>query len=392
MKSEERLSLLLHDLRTPLSAMRLTADLIAEDGLNDRQAQRMDLMVGAIDALLDLTRELEPTSGDDGEGRSTGDPHAPEARAQDGARLIRDVVALFQARADQQDVAIAVDEGRDAVRLNGSLSRVLRRTVSVLLDNALNYAGSGDVHVSVAVVAKADEQRDLSGDAAFLQVIVRDHGPGVEPGLGDGLFKPYVRGGLSAERAGGQGLGLYGARTLLREHGGELSYRAPVDGSGAVFEVSVPLAPENLVPVVCDLAAAEDISRGCGHVMIIDDNGPNRQLLSAVLQSFAHSCDVVGEVETALTLLDQRSYDGFIVDLHMPGGNGIAFAHALKTLEGLNTPPVLLVTAGSETFSEDTCREAGITAIVRKPVDPAILYEATEVVRTYRERIREGVL
>lgn len=387
MKSEDRLSLLIHDLRTPLSAMRLTADLIGQDGLNERQEKRMTLLVGAIDALMDLTEDL--IAKGEGNGAAFRRASGPEGGAADRIALqdlLGEVVDLFKARADAIGADLRLANGRAlSVALSAPLARILRRSVSVLLDNALKYAGAAQIEL---VVEQADSAGAAGGKGSAVTgeviVRVRDDGPGVSAEDRESLFSRFVRGRKASAETEGQGLGLYGARSLLREAGGDLRY-CDETKNGACFEILLPQEGLETGFVAPDLASAEEFGRGCAHVLVIEDNAVSGELIKAVLESFNISCDLVVDVDGAMTLLDRRQYDGFVVDLHLKGTSGIAFAHAVRSI-GADTPPVILVTAGAGSVSADVQVAAGISAVVKKPLDPAIFYDALEPVRLFREK------
>lgn len=103
--------------------------------------------------------------------------------------------------------------------------------IANLLDNAIKYSpGGGEVHCEVRL------------DGARAQVVVKDHGVGVDLNQVDALFKPFSRLGTTTElERPGMGLGLYLAREIARAHGGELQAR-PNSDSGTTFVLTLPLA------------------------------------------------------------------------------------------------------------------------------------------------------
>ncbi len=385
--SEERLALLLHDLRTPLSAMRLTADLIAQDGLTRRQSERMDLLLGAIDALVEMTREAMPGAGDAVDTREAAGKDG--ALGQDGrhdlARLVQDIAALFRPRAEDEGRVLLVEPAGRQASLPLSRAVLLRRALGILLDNALRY-GAGPIRVTTAF----EDAGDSASPGVTLVLRVTDCGPGIPADLRSRLFQAGARGAAEAH-PGGHGLGLFGARELLREAGGDLALGERQDGeAGAVFDLRIPLGVEDLAPARVELADDATCAEADAHVLLIEDHGPSRQLIASVLGSFNLSCDLAVDVEAALGLLDRRSYDGFLVDLHLGSTSGLAFAYALKALAGLTVPPVLLLTAAPERITAAVREEAGILAVVAKPIDPAALYEALRPVFRHRQALSSG--
>lgn len=105
----------------------------------------------------------------------------------------------------------------------------LQRVLVNLLTNALEH-GQSPVEVTAAT------------EGMYVEICVRDHGPGVSPEAVPGLFQRFARVGSGPGRAPGTGLGLYIVDGLMREVGGFVAYETPPSGIGARFRVSIPVA------------------------------------------------------------------------------------------------------------------------------------------------------
>ena len=177
-----------HDLRTPLTRLRLRADLVEDETLRAQIESDIDDMQAMIEATLDYLRGL---------------------REAEPVQTI-DVEALLQSiAADQQALGRAVTLGRiDAMPYPGRLS-ALKRAVANLIDNAVTYGHQARVSASDAAEA--------------LRIVVDDSGPGIPEADLQRVVEPYVRLETSRSRdTGGIGLGLAIARDAARLHGGEL--------------------------------------------------------------------------------------------------------------------------------------------------------------------------
>lgn len=177
-----------HDLRTPLTRMRLRAELVDDDKLRDQMATDLDAMAAMIDATLDYLRGLQDS---------------------EVARPI-DMNALLQSLTEDAAVLgkpISV-EGLASAPYTGRLS-ALRRALQNLIDNAIKYGHSACLCVS--------------DDATELRIGVEDEGPGIPPVELGRVGEPYYRPDASRSReTGGVGLGLSIARDIALIHGGEL--------------------------------------------------------------------------------------------------------------------------------------------------------------------------
>lgn len=178
-----------HDLRTPLTRLRLRTELVTDDMLRDQMAADLDAMSTMIDATLDYLRSLRDTE-------------TPQ-------RI--DMVALLDSMAEDARVL-----GNDVIFINegplppyhGRLS-ALQRAVQNLLDNAVNYGERARLRLE-------DSEHDL-------QVIVDDEGPGIPGEQLDRVTDPYYRiEGSRSRDTGGIGLGLSIVTDVARLHGGRL--------------------------------------------------------------------------------------------------------------------------------------------------------------------------
>ncbi len=194
-----------HDLKTPITRMRLRADLL--DDAEQRDQFEKDLL--EMEAM--VTQALEFMRG--------------VSRAVARERV--DVMALVESvQADQQAMGRSVAVAGQATRPVLASAALLKRTLSNLIDNAVLYGERADVTVE-------------QGDAG-VTIRVRDHGPGIPESALEHVFEPFYRLEGSRSRAtGGTGLGLSIAREIARAHGGDLELRNHPEG-GAEAVLSLP--------------------------------------------------------------------------------------------------------------------------------------------------------
>ena len=218
-----KLALLAHDLRTPLAAMRLTAELIGSRPLDDDQFEKLSILIRSIDALTAMTGDLV-------EAVSSDDNTVPSQLGV--ADIVQDCVELFEIAADEKGLIFRLRIGPSARGLVTSHAAELRRIVTTLLDNAVKYTDRGSVDVEVSqsrppAVDKTGETPD------FARVSVTDTGPGIDPEEETKLFRPFSRGKHGLQTAEGSGLGLWGAAGQSRQLGGQLRLLRPEAGGPA---------------------------------------------------------------------------------------------------------------------------------------------------------------
>ncbi|MFC6654240.1 hybrid sensor histidine kinase/response regulator [Roseibium salinum] len=364
------LALLAHDLRTPLAAMRLTAELIG-NALNKAQTEQLAILVRSIDALTQMTGELikaaEPGT-------------SPESAPVRIADIVSDVAGLFQAAAGAKNLLLETsveDAARDCLTRHGG---ALRRVLATLVDNAVKYTPEGGVRVEIRALAPDDAGR------AWVSVAVADSGPGIDAAERARLFRPFVRGRHGRETGPGTGLGLWGTEHLVREIGGALQLTRSETG-GSRFEVEVPCEGQG----TGDAAPATATRRPAAlphpaHVLIVDDNDTNCRLLEALLESFGITSQIANSGEQAIEMVGKGSFDAALLDLHMPGMSGVETAEELRHLRSEADLPLIAVTAAAESVSDERLRQVGFQDVLTKPLSPAALFEALEVARQARRR------
>lgn len=368
-KERQRLALLAHDLRTPLSAMRTTAELVGQGALDAKQRASLDLLLRSIDALSDMAGELVAKA-------QPGEPR-PGAVC-DAATLVRDTAELFRPLAEAKGLRFDADITGEGAGVDGGRSGSLRRVLSALVDNAIKYTPAGKVSVSMSVSGSAEQ------DNQVLAIAVEDTGPGIDREEKDRLFNPFVRGKTGKACGEGAGLGLWGARQLLEDAGGTVRHRN-LDTGGSCFEVHVPLhgsvTPSTLPEALQEAAPAGPLN---GHFLIVDDNETNRRLMAALLESFGATFETAENGQVAADKARSGAYDAVLLDLHMPGESGLEVAGRLASEREDAPLPVIAVTASLEAVSDRQLREAGFVEVLTKPLSPADLYRALVEARTMR--------
>jgi len=218
---------------------------------------------------------------------------------------------------------------------------LLDTAVGNLVANALEHGGDAPVEVSAAWEGR--------GDAPWVKLKVRDHGPGVPEDQREAIFGRFSQGG--ATNAGGLGLGLALAQELAELHGGELGLDSPPDG-GACFWLALPLGVAHLelsdlevdVPSETALEPGMPVGSGAGRVLLVEDNADLQAFLATHLRTF-YTVTAVGSAEAALQALAERTVDIVITDIMLPGMSGLELAQALRARSGGAQPKVMLISA-----------------------------------------------
>ena len=198
------LSAISHDLKTPITRLRLRAEMLADAELRAKMLRDLDEMQNMVSVTLDFFRRVQEN---------------PERQPVDVAALIDSVCE------DRREAGQAVSVQGSPLAPYRADPQALRRCLENLVENAVRYGSRADIEIR-------DSPREL-------RIAVRDHGPGIPEAELERVFEPFYRLDESRNTAsGGTGLGLSIARNIARWHGGEV--RLANGAPGLVAELALP--------------------------------------------------------------------------------------------------------------------------------------------------------
>jgi CheY-like chemotaxis protein len=250
--------------------------------------------------------------------------------------------------------------------LHGDPGR-LRQVLVNLLGNAVKFTETGEIVLRVEPVEWG--AKDL-----LLRFAVRDTGIGIGPEVRGRLFKSFSQAdGSTTRKYGGTGLGLAISKQLVEMMGGTIEVES-VQGEGSTFHFTARFG--------CRAAADEEHGpaadiRG-SRVLIVDDNATSRTLLSHLLQKWQCTPVAVDGGAAAIAALRDAMKEGvrfklMILDMHMPGMDGLELAGAVRLEHGSSAPTMIMLTSLGHTNAR-AIAEAGITTWLTKPVKESALY------------------
>ena len=211
----------------------------------------------------------------------------------------------------------------------------------------------------------------LQDGEACLEFAVRDTGIGVPPSGVERLFQPFGQADASmSRRFGGTGLGLAISKNLVEMMGGTIRVDSEV-GKGSTF--SFPCAchwprnslPNSRVPSRCPTTA-------CGplRILLVEDNPANQKLATYILQDRGHRVEIAGDGQEAVWLTEQNRYDVILMDVQMPGMNGLEATAAIRQREhDGGRVPIIAMTAHALKGDRERCLAAGMDGYLSKPVN-----------------------
>ena len=370
------LSTVSHELRTPLNTIILLSHLIEREGKRPADEERRlhdirviresaETLLRMINNILDLAR-LEAGQRDLHPQRVPLKP------------MLEETADLLEPQARARDLALTTEMSPDlpetAVLDREKVSRVLIN----LLSNAVKYTRKGRV-----VLRAAPWQDSIAFE-------VEDTGSGVPANLVATVFEPFrqIRTG-NVEAPRGTGLGLTISKQLVELMGGDLIFDSR-EGEGTRVAFTLPQleATEEMPAPTEPLVASEPGESGKGRrILVVEDDAFSRYGLKSLLESEGYEVTEAGALAEAEASARRLPPDVVVLDITLPDGDGAEWLQLVAKRDGKVPFPVIVLTG--ITADEDTRRieRAGVFAILQKPVNVGLLFQALRDCQASREPV-----
>ncbi|WP_448029422.1 ATP-binding protein [Bradyrhizobium liaoningense] len=370
-----------HEVRTPLTGILAISDLLATSDLGERERRWADTIKAGAEHLASLaTLFVDAARTGKEPGRNGGTLRQDLFDLRTLARSAGDSLA-GRAAAKGLKAEVEISEKLPGLVVGDPVR--LRAALENLIDNAVKFTDEGGVALAVEPWRPAKAKAKGKGRVG-VSFAVSDSGIGLTMAEIKRLFRPFTQANVTiASRFGGAGLGLSSVKQLARAMGGDIAV-APRRGGGATFTLTVSLDATGSGKSRKAQGGSEPEAVAGLRVLSVEDNPFGRVVLNTILTELGHHAEFIGRGEDAVGRLEQGAFDAVLMDMVLPGIDGI---EAIRRIRALPTPlariPIIGVSGRGE--DETASRAAGADAFLVKPVSPRAL--ATALLEATRREV-----
>jgi len=372
-----------HEIRTPLNGVIGMTNVLADTTLTAEQLKHVRMIQLSGESLLVIINDtLDYSKIEAGRVELAQQPF-------DVVTCIHDSIAMLSPRAEAKGLALTQVLPPELPRsVIGDAAR-LRQILINLVGNAIKFTDRGEIGLRAALLAR-------SADRCRLSLSVTDTGIGIPVTAQDRLFQRFSQvDDTNTRKYGGTGLGLAISKRLAELMGGTISVESE-PGRGSTFTVTLEVglsSPKDHGHGAGAMRPASDVApaalasspalakplSGLGErmpmrVLVTDDNVVNQHVAMLTLKKFGYGCEVANDGAAAVALFERAPYDLILMDVQMPGMDGLDATRRIRALTGSRQRPwIVAVTAGA--LEEDRLKalEAGMNDFLNKPLKPDLL-------------------
>ena len=355
----EFLARMSHELRTPMNAILGFTQLLemnAQSKLSAIEKKNLEMISSAGNHLLELINEVLDLSKVE-----SGDLEL-SVETVDLVPIVDNVISISKSLSDEKIVSLEYQQVPvDSCFVEADPLR-LKQVVLNLISNAIKFNKPNG-----SVIVSYEKQ-----DGGMMRLGIKDTGSGISEDKKDKLFKPFERLGMQPEQIEGTGIGLTITKQLVELMNGTIGFESTA-GEGSFFYVNFPVSTKTQLPTQV-AERAEPVQSSSTHsrkrILYIEDIPANVELVRQLLAQrkgveFLSASTAIAGIEIA----QSEAPDLILMDIHMPGMDGLTAFKELQKIQGTKNIPVIALTADAMDGDIKKALNMGFKGYTTKPID-----------------------
>ncbi len=345
-----------HEIRTPMNAIVGFAELLEKKLHDERYKEHVhNILSGSKNLLTIINDILDLSKIEAGKLQISPEPSSIH-------QLFGELHSMFKLKAEEKMLAFEFELSQELPLCLFIDETRLRQILLNLISNAIKFTHKGSVKVKVKTF-------NLNEKSVDLMINIEDTGIGIAPNEQEAIFQPFQqKEGQNTRKYGGTGLGLAICDKLALMMGGEIQLTSK-EGEGSTFSLTLVNIPI-IAHEVCDDVLIDDTDHQFeGTVLVVDDIGSNRLLISMTLEDFNVTVLEAENGQEALDILQTDKPDLILMDIQMPVMDGFEACRHIRENEQTKAIPVVALTASVMKEEIEDILNADFDGFLHKPLD-----------------------